>query len=238
MDTSTHSDHTQGHPPEEHHTMAPRSDTDDRNTAPDGAVNRSGRRGLIWAVAVLAVLVIAGVSFVLLRGGGGDPAPTPTTAATIDDAARQAAIDESWASTQRYGELSDQAFQAASVDGIDLQSVAWPAVVDDITRFAESLKRQGQHQTGVNSQTLISSDFAPSSDPANAGDVAYGTVTLQVCVDASGSDLVDDTTGESVQVPPPGQEEVSPRGISTITAERNGGVWKVRSEAVDYETGC
>lgn len=238
MDTSTHSDQTRVDPPEETQTMALRSDTDDRDQdfgqAPAG---RSGRRGLIWAVAVLAVLIIAGAVFAFTRGGG-EAKPTPTAAATITDAARQAAIDDSWASAQKYAQLSDKAFQQASVEGIDLQSAAWPAVVDEISRFAESLQRQAQHQTGATTQSLLTSDFAPSTDATHVGDVAYGTVTLQVCVDSGSTDLVDNASGTSVRVPAPGQSAIVKRATSTITAERNGGVWKVRSESIDYQKTC
>jgi hypothetical protein len=238
MDTSTHTDQTRVDPPEETQTMALRSDTDDRDQdfgqAPAG---RSGRRGLIWAVAVLAVLIIAGAVFAFTRGGG-DAKPTPTAAATITDAARQAAIDDSWARAQKYTQLTDKAFQQASVEGIDLQTVAWPAVVDETTRFAEGLSRDAQHQTGSSAQSLISSDFAPATDPATMGDVAYGTVTLKICLDISQSDLVDNVTGQSIRVPAPGQASVTTRNLETVTAERNGGVWKVRADDIDYGTSC
>jgi len=237
MDTTTRREQTQGHPVEELRTMALSNETDDQQDTHEPSVKRSGRRGLVWAVAALVVLLIVAVALVVTRDRG-VPAHTPSVAPTVSAAAGQAATDASWQATQGYYAAFDRISQAASMDGVDLSAVAWPAEVDAAAQWAKTLADAGQHQTGDRTTTLLSEAFAPSKDPATAGDPAYGQVTLRVCLDTSAVDLIDNATGQSVRAPASGQSEIITRSPATITAERTGGTWKVSGENVDYETSC
>ena len=238
MDSTTQREQTRDHPLEELRTMALSNETDSQQGTPGPTVKRSGRRGLLWAVAALAVLLLVAVVGFLVTGRDQEPTVAPSAAATVDATASQAAMDASWQATQDYYAAFDRASQSASLEGVDMAAAAWPAEVDSVAQWVQTLETGARHQTGDSVVSLISQEFVPSKDPATAGDPAYGQVVQQICLDTSGVDLVDDATGQSLRAPAPGKTEIITRSPATITVERTGGVWKVRSENVDYETTC
>ena len=181
--------------------------------------------------------MIAAIGFFVTRQGN-EPTVAPSAAATVDAAASQAALDASWQATQDYYAAFDRASQAASLEGVDVAATAWPAEVDSVTQWVQTLSTGARHQTGDSVVSLISQEFVPSKDPATAADPAYGKVTQNICLDTSGVDLVDNATGQSLRAPAPGKTEIITRSPATITVERTGGVWKVSNEDVDYEATC
>lgn len=188
------------------------------------------RTGLWIGLGVLTLILLAVVVAVLLSRPQAEPeppAPPPVDPAVAQQEADTAAAI---AVLERYDVLSDEAYQAGSLDGIRLDEVAAPAFIEQMREILASRSTQGLVYEG---DSVMEIDALPLSYT----EVPARTVRLEFCADISQSSLTF-PDGTDARVGPDGGPDYNERFPGVATVQLRGGTWLVTDITVDAAETC
>lgn len=195
------------------------------------------RTRAVWAAAVGVVALAGMTGCTHTHGGAGglgtsattarvtaSSSPTPSLdAQNAAEAANKAAAISAY---QHYFDVTQEVEQRPGMTGWEDEVL--PLLGGDFLTYMTNFYTQAQEQglRATAPEMLVSStpvDY--SSDPSGAG---HEQVVLEVCIDATGSDLV---------LPDGSLDSTSSRGISIVTMQHQNGQWTVdKSEDKEDET--